>query len=65
MPLIKARFRENCLKKIKKLHKHNELYRNSLINKKLYEELNKRKKVQFFFICLLDLKQILEKLLQK
>lgn len=65
MPLTKARFRENCLKKIKKLHKHNEIYRNSLINKRLLEELNKRKKSSILFYMPLEFEADIRKTLTK
>ena len=39
MPLTKATFRENCLKKMKNSSKHNKFYKDSLLNKKLLKEL--------------------------
>ncbi|WP_455755919.1 5-formyltetrahydrofolate cyclo-ligase [Sulfurimonas sp.] len=49
MPLTKAKFRENCLKKMKTLPSHNALYRNYLVNKKLLNELKKRKNSSILF----------------
>jgi 5-formyltetrahydrofolate cyclo-ligase len=49
MTITKNIFREKCLKKIKKLSKHNKLYRNSLLNEKLYKELRGFKRVKILF----------------
>ena len=69
MPLTKDRFRENCLKKIKKLPQHNKLYRNSLLNNKLIKELNKRKYSSILFYIPLgfeaDIMKVLTKVRQK
>jgi len=65
MPLTKARFRENCLKKIKKLPKHNQLYRNSLLNKKLLKELKKRKNSSILFYIPLGFEADVRKVLTK
>jgi len=49
MPLTKAQFRENCLKKLKRLPKHNTFYRDALLNKKLLLEIKKRKHKNILF----------------
>ncbi len=51
MTLNKNTFRKNCLKKLKNSHKHNRLYKNSLINKKLLKLINhkKRPKVLLYY----------------
>ncbi len=51
MPLTKIKFRENCLKKMKSLPKHNALFRNKKINQQLTKELKrlKAKKILFYY----------------
>ena len=49
MILTKEKFRENCLEKIKSLPKHNKIYRDSLVNKKLLQELKKTKNRSILF----------------
>jgi 5-formyltetrahydrofolate cyclo-ligase len=49
MTLSKAQFRENCLKKMKKLPKHNRIYIDYLVNKSLLDQLKKRKNSTILF----------------
>ena len=49
MILTKEKFRANCLEKIKSLPKHNKIYRDSLVNKKLLQELKKIKHRSILF----------------
>ena len=69
MPLTKAKFRQNCLKKMKALPSHNALYRDYLVNKKLLKELNKRKNSSILFYYPLgfevDIRKTLTKMRQK
>ena len=69
MTLTKDRFRENCLKKIKKLPTHNKFYRNSMINNRLFKELQNRKNISILFYIPLgfeaDIKKVLTKMRQK
>ena len=51
MPLTKAKFRENCLKKIKNAPNQSSYYRNAIINKHLLRELKyiKNAKILFYY----------------
>ena len=51
MTLTKTLFREKCLKQQKKQKKNNEIYRNSLLNKRLKKLLlkYKYKKILFYY----------------
>jgi 5-formyltetrahydrofolate cyclo-ligase len=51
MTLTKAIFRENCIKKLKNISKHNKLYRDSIINTKLQARLKslKYKNILFYY----------------
>ena len=51
MPLTKAQFREKCLKKIRSTSRHNQFYKNALLNAKLQKELKnlKNKKILFYY----------------
>ncbi|MEA3369795.1 MAG: 5-formyltetrahydrofolate cyclo-ligase [Campylobacterota bacterium] len=51
MALTKTIFRQNCLQKLSKASKHNRLYRNSLLNRRLFSELKglKNKKILLYY----------------
>ena len=49
MPLTKATFRQNCIQKIKSLSAHNKYYRDAMINRRLMEELKRRKYKSILF----------------
>lgn len=51
MTLNKSTFRQNCLDKMRNSSKHNKLYKEKLLNKKLFEFLkkNKRQKILFYY----------------
>ncbi len=51
MPLIKKIFRETCLKKLRYSTKHNKIYKDYLVNKKLMDELKntKGKNILFYY----------------
>ena len=49
MTLTKSKFRQNCLKKIKKLPSHNKLYRDYLLNRKLQSLLRAKKRADILF----------------
>ncbi len=49
MPLTKAKFRENCLKKIKNAPKESRYYRNTMINQHLIRELKKFRGAKILF----------------
>jgi len=51
MPLTKTKFRHNCLDKVKSTPKHNQLYRNKILNQALMQELKelKNKKILFYY----------------
>jgi len=56
MPLTKAIFRENCLKKIKNSPTHNKLYKDAMINRRLQQELKsvKHKKILIYYPLLFE-----------
>ncbi|MEA3331373.1 MAG: 5-formyltetrahydrofolate cyclo-ligase [Campylobacterota bacterium] len=65
MSLTKAKFRENCLKKIKNLSIHNKFYRNARLNRQLSMELKKIKNRKILFYCPLPFEaDIMKTLLQ-
>ncbi len=49
MTLSKAKFREDCLSKLRKSSIHNRLHRDAILNKKLLKELKKRKNGSILF----------------
>ena len=65
MPLTKAKFRENCLQKMKNLPRHNSLYKNSLLNKKLLQELKKYKNKNILFYYPMGFEADIRKVLYK
>jgi len=65
MTLSKAQFRKNCLDKIKRLPRHNKLYRDSLLNKRLLKELKKRKNNSILFYYPLGFEADIKKTLTK
>jgi len=65
MPLTKTIFRQKCLQKIKSLPSHNKLYRNSLVNKQLLQELKKIKNRRILFYYPLAMEVNILKVLTK
>ncbi|MCD6172746.1 MAG: 5-formyltetrahydrofolate cyclo-ligase [Sulfurimonas sp.] len=65
MTLTKAKFRENCLKKLKQQPKHNQLYKNLMLNQKLLKELKKRKNCSILFYYPLGFEADIRKTLLK
>ena len=49
MILTKEKFRKTCLEKLKSRPKHNKLYRDALVNKKLLAEIKKQKYKSILF----------------
>ena len=70
MSLTKSKFRTNCIRKIQNVSKRkNKLYRDSLVNKKLFKILSKKKFQTILFYYPLsnevDVRKILQKLRKK
>jgi len=61
MPLTKTIFREKCIKKLKSTSKHNKLYIDSLINKKLLLKLEKIKYKSILFYYPLNMEADIRK----
>jgi 5-formyltetrahydrofolate cyclo-ligase len=69
MSLTKTVFRKKCLQKIKNMPKHNMFYRNSILNRRLQQELKiiRNKKILFYYPLPFeaDLKKTLFKMRKK
>ncbi len=65
MPLTKAKFRENCLKKIKNTPSHSGFYRNAMINKRLIHVLKNIKGAKVLFYYPLPFEADIRKTLNK
>ena len=72
MILTKNSFRQKCLQKIKKAPQHNKFYKNFLINRTLFKELEyfkekKRLKILFFYPLPYeaDIRKVLQKMRKK
>ena len=65
MTLTKAIFRENCIKKLKNISKHNKLYRDSKINTKLQVRLKSLKYKNILFYYPLTMEVDLRKTISK
>ncbi|MEA1983698.1 MAG: 5-formyltetrahydrofolate cyclo-ligase [Campylobacterota bacterium] len=69
MTLTKNSFRKNSLKRLKNSHKYNRLYRTSLINKQLLEQINpnKRMKILLYYPLSMevDIRKVINILRQK
>ena len=63
MSLNKINFRQDCLKKIKKIPPHSKYYLNSIINKKLFKELKNKKNVKILFYYPLEFEADIRKTL--
>ncbi len=65
MPLTKAKFRENCLKKIKESSPQSRYYRNLMINQRLLSELKNIKGVKILFYYPLPFEADIRKTINK
>jgi len=65
MTLTKTIFRKNCLQKIKNLPKHNKIYRASLLNTMLYNEIKNKKRLKILFYYPLPFEADTLKILKK
>ncbi len=65
MTLTKSKFRQNCLKKTKKMPTHNKIYRDYLVNKRLLDIFKNKKRVDVLFYYPLDGEVNIIKILKK
>jgi len=65
MTLTKTIFRQKCLQKIKNTSKHNCLYRNFILNKRLFRELKEVKNARILFYYPLPMEANILKVLTK
>jgi len=69
MTLTKSKFRQKCLKKLRKRPKHNKLYKDYLVNRELLQVLQKQKKQNILLYYPLenevDIRKIFKKLRKK
>ena len=65
MPLTKSKFRQDCLKKMKKLHKYNKKYKDLLLNQELIRLLKKERGKRILFYYPLENEVDIRKTLQQ
>ena len=65
MTLTKTIFRQKCLQKIKNIPQHNSLYRNAILNKRLFKELKGIKNASILFYYPLAMEADILKVLVK
>ena len=65
MTIDKNGLRKKCLKSLKVSSKHNELYRNSLLNKKLLHSIKSKKRLKILFYYPLKMEANILKVLQE
>jgi len=65
MPLTKSKFRQDCLKKMRKSQKYNKIYRDAFVNQELIKLLKKKKYRNILFYYPLPNEANIRKTLQK